>query len=573
MSYKKIPFTILRNGIYHFNKRIINSRSVIRMSLKTKCKDEAFRLVSFILSLERDLCEMDKDKLKELIEKHRASLIRRSTAYLIPSSKEHGNSLRDYKRNYGHLMQSDLSVGYHAEFTVDNYPSFEKFQIDLLYPEYNPTPSEYASSEIYSILPKTDMGAIEQPWLQFDKDVVEAQSKLRILFSKAREIKDALQARNVHQAINILETLDSTKVREKKASFVDADKPLVQAVNDYLEAGKLGKLSPLSGTSKRKPWADKIYESNYRNTLMFKIYFEGCNISDIGSNELEDFFRDVVFNFPNNTGIYHSSKVNFEQKTHIAIAGDVDEKFLRDMKSGEEVKKTLQSFYSYLRYSRLIQSTPMAGFTIKFSNSVQKRAKFTDYLVRKILNFCKTLDDDNKKWPPIIMAFTGMRNGEVMQLRKRDIKQDADTGIQYIHVTDDAGSVKNKSAIRQIPIHKELIALGFLDFVGRKGTTLFTKDSKFLTRFFSGIIRRECDIPKEDDHKLSYNLYSFRHSFNTKLRSRCPSPDRADQIMGHSSGGSRSEGGTTYMHEMSIEDKLKDVNQVSYHSNSDRTGK
>ncbi|MCQ8849813.1 hypothetical protein NQT74_14595 [Alteromonas stellipolaris] len=516
---------------------------------------------------------MDKDKLKELIEKHRANLIRRSTAYLNPSSKEHENSLHSYKVNYGHLMQADLSVGYSADFSADNYPSFEQFQISLIYPEYDPIPSEYASNEIYSILPKTDMGAVEQPWLQFDKDVVETTSELRILFSKAKEIKNLLHNGNIHQAINVLDTLENTKVREEKVSFVDADKPLNDAVDEYLEAGKLGKLSPLSGTSKRKPWNGKIYENNYRNTLMFRVYFEGCNISDIGSNELEDFFRDVVFNFPNNTGIYHSSKVNFEQKTHIAIAGDVDEKFLRDMKSGEEVKKTLQGFYNYLRYSRVIQSTPMAGFTIKFSNSIQKRAKFTDHLVRKILNFCNMLDDDNKKWPPIIMAFTGMRNGEVMQLRKMDIKQDADTGIQYIHVSGDAGSVKNKSAIRQIPIHEELIERGFLDFVETKSTNLFNKDSKFLTRFFSNIIRRECEIPKEDDHKLTYNLYSFRHSFNTKLRNGCPSPDRADQIMGHSSGGSRSEGRTTYMHDMSIEDKLKDVNQVRYVIKGDSTEK
>ena len=50
---------------------------------------------------------------------------------------------------------------------------------------------------------------------------------------------------------------------------------------------------------------------------------------------------------------------------------------------------------------------------------------------------------DGRNWPVNIMAFTGMRNAEVMQLRKEDIKQ-SEEGIWYFRVTEEAGKLKTQ---------------------------------------------------------------------------------------------------------------------------------
>ena len=61
------------------------------------------------------------------------------------------------------------------------------------------------------------------------------------------------------------------------------------------------------------------------------------------------------------------------------------------------------------------------------------RGAFSKKQVAKIMDFVNGLND-GKKWPIKIMAFTGMRNNEVMQLRKEDIKK-SEEGIDYFYIS------------------------------------------------------------------------------------------------------------------------------------------
>lgn len=69
-----------------------------------------------------------------------------------------------------------------------------------------------------------------------------------------------------------------------------------------------------------------------------------------------------------------------------------------------------------------------------------------------------------KRWGPWLCALTGARVVEIMQLRRIDILLDG--GIDYIRITPDAGSVKS-GLYRDVPLHPQLVELGFLDFVAR----------------------------------------------------------------------------------------------------------
>lgn len=64
-----------------------------------------------------------------------------------------------------------------------------------------------------------------------------------------------------------------------------------------------------------------------------------------------------------------------------------------------------------------------------------------------------------RRWVPWLCAYTGARVGEITQLRAMDIQQEA--GIWFIHITPDAGSVKNAEA-RKVPLHSHLIEQGFI---------------------------------------------------------------------------------------------------------------
>jgi integrase len=67
-----------------------------------------------------------------------------------------------------------------------------------------------------------------------------------------------------------------------------------------------------------------------------------------------------------------------------------------------------------------------------------------------------------KRWIPWLCAHTGARVAEIAQLRKEDVRRRGD--ISYVRLTPDAGSIKT-GVFRDIPLHPQLIEMGFLSFV------------------------------------------------------------------------------------------------------------
>lgn len=81
-----------------------------------------------------------------------------------------------------------------------------------------------------------------------------------------------------------------------------------------------------------------------------------------------------------------------------------------------------------------------------------------------------------KRWAPVLCAFTGARIGELMQLRKQDFRKEGETHV--MRITPAAGTVK-AGGYRDVPLHPQLIDMGFLDFVDASPTdALFYRASK-----------------------------------------------------------------------------------------------
>lgn len=151
-------------------------------------------------------------------------------------------------------------------------------------------------------------------------------------------------------------------------------------------------------------------------------------------------------------------------------------------------------------------------------------------------------------WLPLFGLFTGGRLNEICQLDLEDILQEPETGLWYLRIVDDpddkplSKSLKNQSSHRLLPIHKELIRAGFLNFVeqarterrvklfsdgltynptkgwGGNATTFFTRIPSFSTRqggyFFNVGIRKRLESGRPDNK----NFHSFRHTFIGLLR-------------------------------------------------------
>lgn len=143
-------------------------------------------------------------------------------------------------------------------------------------------------------------------------------------------------------------------------------------------------------------------------------------------------------------------------------------------------------------------------------------------------------------WVSLIALYSGMRSGEVCQLRTTDVKHEQ--GVWYFDVRDEGGEqrVKTEAAVRKVPVHSQLVRCGFLDYVksvkGHASGQLFPAlkpggpDAKlnwYFGRAFT-TFRRAVGIDREQ-----VGFHSFRKNVGTALeRARVPE-NEAVQILGH----------------------------------------
>src|SRR5690606_28014834 len=67
-----------------------------------------------------------------------------------------------------------------------------------------------------------------------------------------------------------------------------------------------------------------------------------------------------------------------------------------------------------------------------------------------------------RRWVPWLCAYSGARIGEMVQLRKQDVR--LEDGRWVMRVTPEAGTVKT-GQMRDVPLHPHLVEMGFPAFV------------------------------------------------------------------------------------------------------------
>jgi integrase len=155
-------------------------------------------------------------------------------------------------------------------------------------------------------------------------------------------------------------------------------------------------------------------------------------------------------------------------------------------------------------------------------------------------------------WLPLLCLFMGMRPNEVCQMGVADVRK-TDNATWYLDVvateddeeadTEIEKSLKTVTSRRRIPIHPEILALGFLDFVDfcrKAGFQRLFPDlipdrygncAKYALRRF-----RETFLPGEVVLRPRQSFYSFRHNFRDALRAIDAPPDALQALGGWSQG-------------------------------------
>jgi len=147
--------------------------------------------------------------------------------------------------------------------------------------------------------------------------------------------------------------------------------------------------------------------------------------------------------------------------------------------------------------------------------------------------------DDWRFWVPVCCLYTGARAGEIAQLRTQDVRKVG--GHWALHITDegDGMEVKTSGSRRIVPIHPELIRLGFLDYR--------TRIAKSHERLFHELPEdnRGRYVGKVTEWLRGYtarfqikgaNLYRLRHTFTDALRQAGYVNSEIGPLLVHSDG-------------------------------------
>ncbi|MEY8200195.1 MAG: site-specific integrase [Colwellia sp.] len=144
-------------------------------------------------------------------------------------------------------------------------------------------------------------------------------------------------------------------------------------------------------------------------------------------------------------------------------------------------------------------------------------------------------------WAPLLALFTGARQGELVQLYVSDVSQI--DGVWVIDINDKADKqLKNQGSCRIVPVHSQLIKLGFDGFVEKCRSAgqvkLFPEEVRNKRGQFSyskrfQTLRKNCRIGVAADDTVDF--HSFRHLVSTELIGNEVLEGVVNDIVGHGS--------------------------------------
>jgi integrase len=275
-------------------------------------------------------------------------------------------------------------------------------------------------------------------------------------------------------------------------------------------------------------------------------------ISDVSRADCNR-FRDILAKLPPNFGKIRGRRTLDElastNRSRRTLSWETQNNYLR----------MLEALFRWAVRERLIRDNVSEGISplAKRASAEEQRLPFSAEELKAIFNapLYTGCEDDERRfrikgcniirrsryWVPLIALYSGMRMGEILQLTPNHVRKSR-SGTDYFVLTRDM-KLKTPGAEREVPVHKELIRLGFIDWVeARRGDAdkpLFNevRESKhgyrsdIFTKRFATFLR---SIAIESDRRSKLCFHSFRHTFKDALNETGATEEIKDEICGWS---------------------------------------
>ncbi len=286
----------------------------------------------------------------------------------------------------------------------------------------------------------------------------------------------------------------------------------------------------------------------------------GRDMRSITSDDLQNAANNLAY-IPYSYGHDHNKKSIFEhikigkrkpencitQKTLDEYVGCIKTVFAEALRKGD-IQENIVDAVDWPVSHNQTQTKKYAPFSIEQLNAIFHAPLYTG-CKDDGRNYNKVGTNHPRRirfWLPLIALFTGARINEICQLHTDDVQEK--NGIPFISINEeDEKHVKTKAGIRQVPIHNELIKIGFLDYAAQmraKGETLLfpevmeslikgerAKDaspSAPLSKWFNHFIESVNTCIEQPELKFTseHVFHSFRHTVRTEFRrNRAPEDD------------------------------------------------
>jgi len=200
----------------------------------------------------------------------------------------------------------------------------------------------------------------------------------------------------------------------------------------------------------------------------------------------------------------------------------------------------LRSVLAWAEREGFIDVNPAHG-TARVASTEKKVATVDDekkrrpFMVEEVRDLLSKLPTDGPlRWILLLLAYTGARLAEVVGLRQQDVGDEG--GVSYLDIRPhESRSLKTKASRRRVPIHSELVRLGFtrdaLPFAGSSD-------------MWSQKLGRWLRAHGYADARLV--VHSFRHTVKDRLRAAGVEETVQRQVLGHAGEGVASSYGQGY---------------------------
>ncbi|WP_299772999.1 site-specific integrase [uncultured Pseudoteredinibacter sp.] len=302
---------------------------------------------------------------------------------------------------------------------------------------------------------------------------------------------------------------------------------------------------------KRKTWNPKAIDANERN-LGLKIE---TFIQIVGDRDCATLNTSHVLDYKGKLLQLPANRTKRKEYRSLSLAEVLDMEIPEShLLSAETLSGHLNKVSAFLDWGyrnglmKADLKLPLQRVIKKPKRAISQRDAFSPDDLKKLFNSDQYLNGNHKQpshfFVPLLALFTGARQNELCQLYKTDVYREQETGIWVLDINEngDEKHLKKPSHARMVPIHPQLIELGFINFVESTTTERLFTDLKFkrdgygqsFSRWFNETYRNSNNCNVGQGIGESKNFHSFRHTFITKMMNEYDIPQhKIAHIVGH----------------------------------------